>query len=296
MNQDLVVTIIPNWNLKNDLGECLNSLLLSIYSPHLVVVVDNGSEDGSIEFIKNNYPNIHLIALPENLGFAGAVNYGIDWAQKQNADYFFVLNNDTIIPPNTISQVVEIMKDNINIGIASPKILQYHKPNHIYSLGTRIYTYFPLPVTIGKNRSDDVKYSKVMNFDYVTGTAMMLSALCVEKTGLFNTNYFMYYEDSEYCRRAQRLGFSIVCVGFSTIYHKGAVSASKNRKNIIRIRARNRFLFYRQYSHGPSRWLTFFFLWVIALWKIFGFILKGNFSLIKPYLSGLWQGYKEPLS
>lgn len=295
MKKDLVVTIIPNWNLKKDLGECLDSVLASTHPNNLIVVVDNGSQDGSVNFVQENYPKVQIIALPENLGYAGAVNYGIEWALKQSANFVFILNNDTIVSPQAISQVVEVMIKNQYIGIASPKILHYHKPNRIYSLGTKSYKVSPLPISIGKNHYDSSKYSKIQKFDYVTGTAMMISGSCIEKTGLFNTNYFMYYEDSEYCRRAQENGFSIVCVGYSTIFHKGGVSASKNMEKIVNIRARNRFVYYRKYPHGPSKRLTNLVIWLIALWKTCGYFLRGKIHIIKPYLSGLWQGYKEPI-
>jgi GT2 family glycosyltransferase len=78
----------------------------------LIVVVDNGSQDGSVNFVQENYPKVQIIALPENLGYAGAVNYGIEWALKQSANFVFILNNDTIVSPQAISQVVEVMIKN----------------------------------------------------------------------------------------------------------------------------------------------------------------------------------------
>ncbi len=292
MSQALVVTIIPNWNLKKDLGECLDSVRKSNYSPQEIVVVDNASEDGSQDFIKNNYPEVHLITFPINKGYASALNAGIDWANQQGATYVFALNNDTLVHPETIGTLIQVMEKEKNIGIAAPKILFFQKPNLIYSLGDRRYKCFPLPISIGKNKIDSGQYSGVIDFDYVTGCAMMIRTACFEKVGMFDPSYFMYYEDSDFCRRVTDLQYRIVCHCDAKIWHKSGSSANLDKKNITYIRAKNRMLFYKRYPHGPSVFLTFLCLWIIAFWRSIEYFFHKESELIKPYLSGLWEGFK----
>jgi len=294
MTNKLVVTIIPNWNLKKDLAECLDSLLNSNYSPHKIIVVDNASEDGSQEFIKRNYPNIPLITFSTNQGYASALNAGINWAIQQQAAYVFALNNDTLVSPDAISNLVQALDDDKNIGIAAPKILFYKNPRRIYSLGDRIFMYLPLPISIGKNQIDSTKYSGVIDFDYVTGCAMMIRTDCINKVGMFDTSYFMYYEDSDFCRRVKNIGYRIVCQCEATILHKSESSANLDKKNIIRIRAKNRMIFYKRYPHGPSPFFTYILLWLIAIWRSFQFFFHNQSELIKPYLIGLWEGFINP--
>lgn len=293
MKHALVVTIIPNWNLKKDLGECLDSVINSNYPYQKIVVVDNASEDGSQEFIKSHYPDVHLIAFSINQGYASALNAGIDWAIQQQAAYIFALNNDTVIHFDTISKLIQTMEINEKIGIAAPKILYYNKPNKIYSVGDRKYNYFPLPISIGKNQNNSSKYTGIIDFDYVTGCAMMIRMSCIQHVGLFDTSYFMYYEDSDFCRRVKNSGYRIVCQCDTTILHKCGLSSDLDKKNIIRIRAKNRMIFYKRYRHGPSAFLTFVFLWLIAIWRSIEFIFHHQSELIKPYLSGLWEGFQK---
>jgi GT2 family glycosyltransferase len=295
MKRPLVVTVIPNWNLKKDLGECLDSLQNQTYSPLQVVVVDNGSSDGSPEFIERNYPEIKCIALPENRGYAGALNEGIKLALDENAEYILALNNDTIANPDAVNQLVSLLEGCPEIGIASPKVLYYDRPKRIYRLGDRRYSLLPMPLGFGNKWYDHPRYSGVMDFDYVSGCAMLIRARLFRQIGLFDPGYFMYYEDSDFCRRARDNGHRIVCVCDAIIYHKASLSARKEKAFITEIRARNRARFYHRYRHGPHPWLTFAAIGIMAIWRAIGYLVNGQGELIKPYLRGLFKGWRESI-
>jgi GT2 family glycosyltransferase len=296
MSNSLVVTVIPNWNLKEDLGECLTSLEMQTHQRHIVVVIDNGSTDGSKEFVQEAFPEVHLISLPQNLGYAAALNVGVEFALSQSAEFVFALNNDTILKPDTISHLISVLEADTTIGVATPKILFYDNPDLIFGLGDRIYPFLPLPVGLGYKWHDRPRFSGIMEFDYITGCAMMIRSQVFRRIGLFDTSYFMYYEDGDFCRRVRENGYRIVCVGNSIIYHKAALSTSKNQPFSTQIRARNRILFYRRYRHGPHPFFTYVLLVLVAVWRLIGFLLRGQGDLVKPYLLGLWEGWHEPLS
>lgn len=290
MVKDLVTTIIPNWNLKDDLGECLDSLSHITYANHQIIVVDNGSNDGSVDFVKRRYPWVTLIALPQNQGYAAALNAGIVRALEQGSSYVFALNNDTIVEPDVLTKLVTVIKSDSSIGIAAPKVLYYDDPNRIYRLGDRKYRYLPLPVGFGNKWRDRHKFSGIMEFDYVSGCAMLIRASLFRVLGLFDTSFFMYYEDADFCRRAKEHDYRIVCVGDVVIYHKASLSAKKEKITISYIRARNRVRFYRRYKHGLHPVLTYITLAIVALWRTLLGLIRGQSEMVRAYLQGLWDG------
>jgi GT2 family glycosyltransferase len=294
MSKPNVVSVIVNWNGKEDLCECLDSLVHVEYEPFSIVVVDNGSSDGSVVFVSTHYPDVDIISLPYNRGYAFGLNTGILRALEKKADYIFILNNDTVIEPMAISKLIEVMESDNTIGIAAPKVLYYHKRTKIFSLGDRSYSWLPLPIGFGYRKRDRPAYNKIMEFDYVTGCAMMVRSEVFHKVGLFDPSYFMYYEDADFCRRTREKGYRIVCVGHAKVYHKAAQSAGKSKEFFVRIRARNRARFYRRYRHGPHPWLTYAALWLLAFWHSLRYMARKEWELVIPYWKGLLEGWREP--
>ncbi len=291
----LVITVIPNWNLKKDLGECLDSLRQSAYPANQVVVVDNGSADGSLEFVRANYPEVCCLALPENCGYAAALNTGIEYGLTKNPGYIFALNNDTIVEPDCIAILVKTLEADPSIGMAAPKILLYNQLDHLYGLGDRRYRWLPMPVGFGYRQKDSPRVSGLLDFDYVTGCAQMIRAGAIRTAGLYDTSFFMYCEDSDFCRRVRDHNFRIVCVTAAVLYHKAAVSTDKDKAANIFLRARNRVRFYRRYRHGPLPALTYLAIGATALWRTAGFVRQGRQDLARSYWQGLRQGWREPL-
>jgi len=291
MSKPHVVSVIVNWNGKEDLRECLDSLIQVEYEPFTIVVVDNGSSDGSVAFVSTHYPDVEIVSLSHNRGYAFGLNKGISRALEKQADYIFILNNDTATEPLAVLQLVEVMESDKTIGIAAPKVLYYDQPTKVYSLGTRSYAWLPLPVNFGYGKRDRPSYDRIMEFDYVTGCAMMVRSEIFYKVGLFSTGYYMYYEDADFCRRVREKGYRIVCVGNAVVYHKGARSTGRNKSLFIRIRARNRIWFYRRYRHGPHPWVTYGALWLLALLHSVRCMKTGNWELIASYWQGLLEGW-----
>lgn len=293
--KNLVVTVVPNWNLKEDLGECLQSLQRQTYTNHLIVVVDNGSTDGSSEFVQTHYPDVQLIPLPKNQGYAAALNVGIRYALIQHADYVFALNNDTVLELNTLERLVQVLDSNIQIGIVSPKILYFDHPERIYRLGDRSYKLLPIPLGFGNKWRDHPKYSRLLEFDYVSGCAMLIRATIFKDIGMFDTSFFMYYEDGDFCRRTRDHGYRIVCAGNAVLYHKASLSSKKIQGFITQVRARNRVRFYRRHRHGPHPLLTYAIISLVDFWRLAEYLLKGQTLQVKPFVQGILQGWREPL-
>lgn len=293
MGHRRLMTVVPNWNLKKDLGECIDSLLSSQVDQE-IIVVDNASTDGSVEYIREKYPNVVLIALDENIGYAGALNAGIRYALGKGTDYVLCINSDTIFPAETIERLIQRMESDERIGVLTPKVLHYDHPEVVYTLGSKSFPWMPLPVEYGRRKPDQPGYRGFLEYDYVSACAIIVRASVFQAIGLFNEAFFMYYEDNDFCRRARDAGFRIGCDGDAVIFHKVSLSAKKQADRITYTRARNRVWFYRRYRHGPSPLLTMLVLLLVALWASIRNVLGGNMGWLRAYWRGFVEGWRTP--
>ena len=263
-----VYVIVLNWNRAKDTIGCLKSVQeLRIKDYELwVTIIDNASTDDSVEKIRK-----HIIpALPagrhnskykilvnnENLGFAGGNNVGIKYALENGADYVCVLNNDTIVHPNLIIRIIDTFKKDHLVGMASPKIyfapgFEFHIKRYkkedlgrvIWYAGGEIDWNNVYGKTRGVDEVDRGQYNKREETDFATGTCIVFSRSLLEKVGMFDEKYFMYYEDTDLSVRAKRAGFKILFVPEATIWHKVAQSSGIGSDLNDYFISRNRLLF-----------------------------------------------------
>ena len=236
----LVVVVIANWNLRKDLLECLGSLYETDYPRMHVIVVDNNSSDDSVTYVEQQFPQTQLIKRTENGGYAVALNDGIRAGAVLDPEFYLILNNDTLVPSDTLGKLVEVLLSDGQIAIAAPKIIYHDHPERIFSLGDHIYPWLPLPVRVGKRAYDRPAYSKTMEFDYLFGCALMVRTESLKQVGLFDTSFFMYYEDADICRRMRDKGWKNVRVGTAVIRHKASLSSKLVPEQMVSLRARNR--------------------------------------------------------
>jgi hypothetical protein len=260
-----------------------------------VIVVDNNSTDDSIVWVQKQFPQTQLIKRNENGGYAAALNDGIRAGAVLNPDFFLVLNNDTLVPSETIGKLVDTMLSDTQIAISAPKVIYHDHPERIFSLGDRIYSWLPLPVRIGRKAYDRPAYSKTMEFDYLFGCALLIRTQSLKQVGLFDTSFFMYYEDADLCRRMRDKGWKNVRVGSTVIRHKASLSSRLVPDEMVYLRARNRFWFYRRYHHGPHPSLTYLALLLGSIRTVFIYLITGKTSQISPYVKGTRDGIKQPV-
>lgn len=202
-----VSAIVVNYNGRNYLQRCLSSILNSDYPNFEVILVDNGSTDGSVDFISQNYPSVKIIENKENLGFAIANNNASYMAE---GEYLFFLNNDTRIDTETLSRLVEKMEEDPTIGICACKIMSYDGKDHFHTgLGIDIYGY---PITKG-----EVFYSE--------GCSLIIRKTLFHKLGGFDPKYFFFHEDIDLAWRTWLIGYRVVPVPEAVVYHVGGRSA-----------------------------------------------------------------------
>ena len=248
MNFPLVYIIILNWNGKKDTLECLRSVQEVDYPRYQVLVVDNASDDGSPEAIRAAFPAVELIVNESNLGFAAGNNAGIEYALQRGADYVFLLNNDTIADRMVLAELVKTCEADPAVGLASPKVYYYDRPNTIYYAGARRHWLPLLPNLIGVGEENYGQYEKVKEVDYVWGQAMFIKRRVIEDVGLLDPGFFMYYEACDYCLRTTEAGYKIVYLPMAITWHKIAKGTEGDYLTRWQYKVMSMLHFHRKYS------------------------------------------------
>ena len=292
-----VSIIILNWNSYEVTLDCLLSLRKMDYKNFEVVMVDNGSVDGSPEKLLASAPEIRLIRNETNLGFAGGCNAGIRDALSRGNDYVLLLNNDTVVAPDFLSQFVRVAESDAKIGVLSPKILFFDRPDRLNYAGGMHKLWRLFPSVIGLRQRDDGRYDQIREVSFLTGCAFLIKAEVVRRIGVLEEVYFHFYEDIEWSLRAIKAGFKGVYVPQAVIWHKEHYVTNKNHGNgfIEFYLARNNVIFARK--HVPLRlWpfkMPFFGAWMIYRTVLFTFHL--DWRKVSALYKGLWSGCVTPL-
>jgi GT2 family glycosyltransferase len=220
----LVSIVILNYNGRSTLGEyllfnCLSSVLRSNYDNFEVIFVDNGSTDGSVQFILEKIgcnANLKILSHQKNYGFAQGNNLAM---KHVRGDYVILLNNDVEVEPNWIRELVKALETDPIIGCAQSKVLSFDRI-HIQSVGnlldSTLSTY-----NIGKNQEDKGQFDRACEITYPLGAAFITRRELIKKIGLFDPNYFFYHDDCDLGWRIWLAGFKVISVPSSIVYHKG---------------------------------------------------------------------------
>jgi GT2 family glycosyltransferase len=210
----LISVIIVNWNGKEYLSPCVRSVQEQSYPNLEVVLVDNGSTDGSVEYIRSLFPRLHWIVNRENLGYGGGNNRGIRAAA---GEYLLILNNDTEMEPRCVERLWKGMNGDRGIGMTTPKILLYDRNDMIDAAGLTIY---PDGLSIGRGHMEpEAKYSRREEVFCGSGCASLLRREMLEEIGLFDEDFFAYAEDTDLGWRARLAGWTAYYVPEAIVYH-----------------------------------------------------------------------------
>jgi GT2 family glycosyltransferase len=214
-----VTIIVLNWNGLNDTLDCLESLGQLDYKNYKVLVVDNGSVDGSVPVTRERFPEVTIVENGENLGYAGGNNVGLRYAMAQGADYALLLNNDTVVDPAFLRVLVDEVQAEPAVGIAGPTIYYHERPDIIWSAGGAIDWQRGSTRMVGLDERDEGQFgAEPRPVDFVTGCAMLVRRAVMEQVGLLDERFFAYYEEAEWCVRAARAGYKIVHVPMARMW------------------------------------------------------------------------------
>ncbi len=276
----LVMIIVLNWNGKRDTLACLESLEQSSYPNSQVLVVDNGSNDDSAAAIRARFPHHSLLETGENLGYAGGNNVGLRYALEQGADYALLLNNDTIVAADFVDCLVQAVESDPSIGVAGPTIYYHEQKDRIWSAGGVVDWRRGQTRMLELNTPDTGQLGTApRTVDFVSGCALLARREVLEQVGLLDERFFVYYEEAEWCIRAQRAGFRSVHVPRSKIWHKIPLDARASSPAVHYYMTRNRLLFLK-----ATR----------AAWRTWGYVLFDELRrLISWSVKSRWRGKKR---
>jgi hypothetical protein len=234
MHSPLVSIIIVNWNGIRFLANCLGSLSKIKYKNVEIFFVDNASKDESVFYVKKNYPQIKLIMNSKNLGFAG----GHDEAfRRSKGELVLLLSTDVTVEENLLEELIKGIYSKKNIGVVMPKLLMYPKTNLIDSIGA-LFLDSGMLYHFGREKDEkNPLYNKSMEVYSAKGACILFRKKVLEKTGLFDKDYFAYFEETDLCHRIWLSGNSVLYWPGTSVCHVGGGSSGQMVKAFIQFHA-----------------------------------------------------------
>jgi GT2 family glycosyltransferase len=262
----LVAAVLLNLNRWGDTITCLESVLRSELSVRWIVVCDNGSTDGSLERIRDwaagrvspvydrgpgrdlawppaakpipcrgpgsgagaacSLQELVLIDNLANLGFAAGSNVGIRWALGAGCDFVWLLNNDTVVAPRTLSALIAGAERDSRAGAVGSVQLDYSRPGRVQMVGGRVFPALGSSRKLGKGMAaTEAAACRVRDLEFVSGCSVLLGCAALRDVGLLDESYFVYWEDADWCVRARRSGYRVLCAPDSQIWHREGASS-----------------------------------------------------------------------
>lgn len=220
----LVGVVTVNWNGAADTLGCLASLRQSEYAALEVVVCDNASTDDSVARIEAEYPEVTVVQAGANLGWCGGVNRGAQVALERGCEYLLILNNDTTLPPELIGKMVAAIESRERVGLVTARERLYHDPQRGDRLGARFRPLVCMVEWLFADEGNREKLPPVLEMDCVSCCAAMASREVVEKVGLLDEAFFVYWEDVDWSLRVRAAGYQNLCLTDTMVVHKSGAS------------------------------------------------------------------------
>lgn len=288
-----VYIIVLNYKNLADTVACLASLRNITYKNYHIVVVDNDSQDGSCEYLKEHEKDCCILQSGENRGYAAGNNIGIRYALEQGADYVCILNNDVEAEPDFLTKLVRYMESTPDVGMTGPVVYEFTERDRIQSAGFSITVGRggTKPLLQGKTRTAIRADKKVEFCDGLGGACLLVKREVLEKAGLIPENYFLFFEEMEWCLTIRKKGYKLATVLTAEVYHKGSATLKKTGTLSRYYMARNQALFVRR--NGTSLDLCTFLL-TEGLGYAYRCIFSSRRELRKMEFAAFREGLRMP--
>ncbi len=284
-----VSIITVNFNHNHITEELLNSIAKeNKYAAIEIIVVDNGSKINPVPEWKEKYPHVIFIRSEKNLGFAGGNNVGI---KASKGDYLFFVNNDTEFTEGLVDKLVATLNAHHEAGMISPKIRYFDQPEMLQYVGYTDMNYFTARnKQLGQFEKDNGQYNNIIGkTGFGHGAAMMIKREAIDKAGMMAENFFLYYEEMDWCDHIKHAGYEVWINTEALIYHKESVSVGKKSALKEYFMNRNRILFIRRNASLFQRLVFYFyFVLIVAPRNIIAYIKDGDTNFITMLLKAIW--------
>ncbi len=273
-----VAIVILNWNGRHYLEKFLPSVLSTTYDNYKVVVADNASTDDSIDYLKTNFPQVELILLSQNFGFAKGYNEALE---KVEADYYVLLNSDVEVSAGWLQPIINLLEKNDNAAACQPKVLSYNNKNFFEYAGAAggwidAYGY---PFARGRVfeicEEDKGQYDTAQEIFWATGAALVIKSKVYRQLQGFDDYFFAHMEEIDLCWRIQLAGYKIYCCPQSIVYHVGGGTLPKGASKKTFLNYRNNQIMLAKNLPWSEKW-----------WKIPYRLGLDQLSAVKNLLSG----------
>ena len=291
MRKPSVAIVLVNWNNRQDTLDCLESLAAMDFPEYGIILVDNGSTDGSIEIFRAR-DDVDFIENGENLGIARANNVGIARARERGFDCIMLLNNDTVVAPDMLSILVGELESDPRVGVVGPKMYYHSEPDVIWFAGGVIMPWRGDCAHVGYEEKDKGQHDVQEETDYITSCCMLARTSLYTELGGIDPYYFIYFDETDFCLRAVRAGHRVLYVPRARLWHKvsrsmGGVGSARYWHHYMR----SRVYFIRKFYPWPNRVVSYLWIFLHDLPRCMLRFLRGRaFDRVPAYLGGLWRG------
>ncbi len=297
-NHPKVVVLILSYDGKFLLEDSVGSYLENQYPNYEVVVIDNGSVDGTQEYVEETFPKAKVLRLEQNRGYSGGFNFGLEYAfQQAQADYVLITNNDVKVDRNIIAELVKVAETDRKIGYVTGKAYYYDRPDTLQTVGK-----YEDPIRwngehIGSREVDRGQYDEVAERCFIDDIFMLVSRSLYEETGAYDTSFFFQSEEYDWQARGKAAGYKIMYTPHAKLWHKESMTVGKKSPFKAYCDARNPMLVILRYK-SPTYFRRYF-------WRQFRSMAKGilvnikqrrfgvAFSRVKGLASGLLWAFRE---
>jgi len=222
-SRPIIEVVILTFNSGAAAVQCIESVRAGSTSVFRLQVVDNASDDNTVSQVERAFPDLEVVVSPKNLGFGGGCNLGIEAARERGADYVLLVNPDSVIAPDMVDVLVDFMEAHHEAGVVGAKTLSMEpmpdgRPRRLWAGSFR--GRLPLRQRVpGIERADTDDPKDPVEVDYIWGHGMLLRLDALREVGGFDTDFFMYYEDLDLCRRLKRAGYGVWCEPAALMWH-----------------------------------------------------------------------------
>lgn len=289
-----VAVVILNWNGGDEILLCLQSVIESSHQQVEIVIVDNGSADGSTEAILQRFPQVHLIRNSQNLGFAKGSNQGMEWALQHGIPYVLLLNGDARLHPEAIGELLAAVQEERDTVVGCPRMFlgssTEESPRLWFAYGT-VKLWAGLFQNPAFNQADGPPWATPQDMEYASGCCMLIPASILESVGMLDESFFAYCEDIDFSLRVRKAGYRLRYVPAARLWHGSKTPTNRTRTAAYRYLAtRNNLWVVRRYGSRLDFLACLCVLPVRSLFRIVKMALDAQWSAVAAEMRGVRDG------